>query len=46
MDRGDWWATAHWVTKSQTRLIYEARTHVHLSAFLNDLHDVYKLCAF
>ena len=46
MDRGDWRATAHRVTKSQTQLIYEARTHAHLSTFLNDLHDVYKFRVF
>ena len=25
MDRGAWWATVHWVTKSQTRLSMHAR---------------------
>ena len=45
-DRGAWRATAHRVTKSQTQLIYEARTHAHLSTFLNDLHDVYKFHVF
>ena len=46
MDRGDWWATVHGVTKSQTLLIYEALMHVHLSMFLNDVHDAYKFCVF
>ena len=27
MDRGAWWATVHWVAKSQTQLKYLARTH-------------------
>ena len=30
MDRGDWWATVHGVTKSQTvRVHMSARTHTH-----------------
>ena len=33
MDRGAWWATIHWVTKSQTRLSMSMESIVLVSAF-------------
>ena len=39
MDRGDWWATIHGVTKSQTRPSDLARMHAHLGQL-----NLYSLC--